>query len=210
MRARGMLVSPRSIPCLGAPRPRPHAAAVRRLHVRALRALLLLSAQYHYQESGAESVVVTGSSRGSTPDTCGGRRAPRASRPRSAGSAPRRSEAAWRRGARRACCRRVVAVSPPTPWPACRMAKGAKGAIERRKTNGLRTSGRPPPTYARSASPTSCPAVAGARSPLMTALAGGSMLRSAWLSRRPPPRRRASPATARSGNGLTAYRADSE
>jgi len=32
---------------------------------------------------------------------------------------------------------------------------------------------------------------------LMTALAGGSMLRSAWLSRRPPPRRRAPPAPAR-------------
>jgi len=32
----------------------------------------------------------------------------------------------------------------------------------------------------------------------MTALAGGSVLRSAWLSRRPPPRRRAPPAPARS------------
>jgi hypothetical protein len=46
------------------------------------------------------------------------------------------------------------------------------------------------------------PAVAGARSPLMTGLAGGSMLRSAWLSRRQPPHRRASPAPPRSENGL--------
>jgi hypothetical protein len=36
----------------------------------------------------------------------------------------------------------------------------------------------------------------------MTGLAGGSMMRSVWLSRRQPPRRRAPPAPVRSDNGL--------
>jgi len=47
-----------------------------------------------------------------------------------------------------------------------------------------------------------CPAVADARSPLMTGPAGGSSLRSARCSRRQPPRRRCPPAPARSANGL--------
>ena len=51
----------------------------------------------------------------------------------------------------------------------------------------------------------SLPAVGSASSQLMTGPAGGSMMRSAWLSRRQPPHRRAPPAPARSDNGLRAY-----
>ena len=47
-----------------------------------------------------------------------------------------------------------------------------------------------------------CPAVAGARSSLMTGPAGGSTTRSARCPRRQPPRRRCPPVPARSENDL--------